>query len=53
MKTRALTPADGVIHDNVSLILHAMNTDKTITDDDALELLKKELTKELPDVKVY
>lgn len=53
MKTRALTPADGVIHDNVSLILNAMNTDKTITDDDALELLKKELTKELPDVKVY
>ena len=52
MKTRALTPEDGVIHDNLSLILNALNTDKNMTAGEALKLLKEELAEELPDIKV-
>lgn len=53
IKTRALTPQDGIIHNNLSLVSSALNGDKNISAQDALELLRTELSKELPDFNVY
>ena len=53
IKTRSLTPQDGVIHDRISLILNVLNKDHTVTAEEALELLKSELKRELPDFTIY
>lgn len=52
IRTRKLTPEDGLIHDSMSLILNAMNNDRSLTSKEALKMLSDELTAELPDFKV-
>lgn len=52
IRTRAMTPEDGIIHDALSLILNALNKDKSMTWENAQELLKKELREKLPDFTV-
>ncbi|MCI7812578.1 MAG: extracellular solute-binding protein [Lachnospiraceae bacterium] len=53
IKTRNLTPEDNVIHDRLSLILNVINKDRTLTADEALDILREELKRELPDFTVY
>lgn len=53
IKTRPMTPEDGVIHDSQALILNVLNKDETVTAQEALEMLKTELEEELPDCHVY
>lgn len=53
IKSRTMTPEDGVIHESQTLVLNVLNKDKNVTYQDALEMLKKELEEELPDFHVY
>ena len=53
IKTRALTPQDGMIHDSLSLVLNALNQDENLSAEEAEELLREELQKELKDITVY
>lgn len=49
IKTRTLTVQDSVIHDRLGLIVNVLNEDRNISAQEALDLLKSELKKELPD----
>lgn len=51
--TRKLKPEDMEIHDSLSLITVALSKDRDMTAPMALELLKRELRKELPDYAVF
>ena len=53
VKQRALTPQDGMIHDSLSLVLNALNQDENLSAEEAEELLREELQKELKDITVY
>lgn len=48
IKTRAMTPEDGAIHDSLTLILQAMNEDRNMSAEDALAALRMILKEKLP-----
>lgn len=53
IKTRTLTSQDGVIHECLWMILNALNRDGNLSSEEAEELLREELQKELKDITVY
>lgn len=53
IKTRTLTSQDGVIHECLRMILNALNRDGNLSSEEAEELLREELQKELKDITVY
>lgn len=52
IKTRSMTPEDGIIHEVLGLVLSVMNEDKSVTCEEVLFELKQELAEELPDFTV-
>lgn len=42
-----------MIHDSLSLVLNALNQDENLSAEEAEELLREELQKELKDITVY
>ena len=52
IKTRPLTEQDRVIHECIGLVVSALNADSDFTVEEAKELLKEELKKELPDLEI-
>lgn len=52
IRTRKLTVEDSVIHDRLSLIANVLNKDRSIHSAQALELLREELKRELPEISI-
>ncbi|MEY8391359.1 extracellular solute-binding protein [Lachnospiraceae bacterium 45-W7] len=52
IKTRIMTEEDGIIHSCLSLVMDVMNEDRSVTCEEALLELRKELAEELPDFNV-
>ncbi len=53
IKTRRLTSEDIEIHESLGLLVNTLNTDRKITAEKALDLMRERLKKELPACTVY
>lgn len=53
IRTRSLTPEDGVVHDSLGLVLNVINRDKSVSYEEAIGFLKEELSAELEEVEIY
>ena len=52
MNVRPLTPDDGIIFERLGLILNVLNADPNMTAENALDTLRKELSREFPDFSI-